>query len=164
MALVDTLDKCDAVAAGKNYDQLKAVFVEYMDSLLAYQDESGMWYQLPARGGESGNYLETSGTAIFAYSLLKAVRLGFLPENYREPAIRAFMAIMDKYLTTDEAGELHLGGICLVAGLGPEDNRRRDGSYEYYLSEPVVSDDAKGVGPFLLVYAEIRRLLDKREI
>ncbi len=158
MALLDTLDKCDAAVAGEKFDTLKAVFVDYIDSLLNFQDESGMWYQLPARGGELGNYLETSGTAIFAFSLLKAVRLGFLPESYREPAIKAFNAIVDKYLTVNEAGEMHLGGICLVAGLGPENNRRRDGSYEYYMSEPIVSDDAKGVGPFLLAYTELRRL------
>ncbi len=158
MALLDTLDKCDETVAREQYDKLKDVFVDYIDSLLAYQDESGMWYQLPARAGEPGNYLETSGTAIFAYSLLKAVRLGILPESYREPAVKAFRAIMDQYLTVDEAGEIHLGGICLVAGLGPEDNRRRDGSYEYYMSEPIVSDDAKGVAPFLLAYTEIRRI------
>lgn len=160
MSLLDTLDKCDAEAAGEKFDTLKEVFVDYINSLLKFQDESGMWYQLPARGGEPGNYLETSGTAIFAYSMLKAVRLGYLPESYREPAIKAFHAIMDRYLTTNEAGEMHLGGICLVAGLGPEDNRRRDGSYEYYMSEPIVSDDAKGVGPFLLAYTELRRLPD----
>ena len=55
---------------------------------------------------------------------------------------------------------LSLGGICLVAGLGPEDNRRRDGSFEYYMSEPIVEDDAKGVGPLLLAYTEMRRLDD----
>lgn len=55
---------------------------------------------------------------------------------------------------------MSLGGICLVAGLGPEDNRRRDGSFEYYMSEPIVEDDAKGVGPLLLAYTEMRRLDD----
>ena len=81
-----------------------------------------------------------------------------MPESYLKPAIRAFDGIMDHYLTTDEHGEMHLGGICLVAGLGPEHRRHRDGSYEYYMSEPVVSDDAKGVGPFLLAYTELRRI------
>jgi unsaturated rhamnogalacturonyl hydrolase len=55
-------------------------------------------------------------------------------------------------------GIVELDNICLVAGLGPEDNRRRDGSYEYYVSEPVVSNDAKGTAPFVLCYTEIRRL------
>lgn len=158
MALLDTLDKCDPFAAGEKYDTLKKIFADMIDSILQYQDESGMWYQLPARGAEPGNYLETSGTAIFAYSMLKAVRLGFLPEKYRKSAVRAFKAIVDRYLTTDEAGKMHLGGICLVAGLGAENNPRRDGSYEYYMSEPIVEDDAKGVGPFLLAYTEMRRM------
>ncbi len=159
MALLDTLDKCDRAAAGQQYDDLKAVFQDLTDSMLRVQDESGMWYQLPARGREKGNYLETSGTAIMVYSLLKAVRLGFLEESYRAPAMKAFQAIMDRYMTVDEAGDMHLGGICLVAGLGPENNKRRDGSYEYYMSEPVVTDDAKGVGPFLLAYTELCRLV-----
>ena len=158
MALLDTLDKCDAKAAGAQYHWLKSVFTDYINSLLTYQHESGMWYQLPARAGEPGNYPETSGTAILAFSILKAVRLGFLPESYREPAVKAFRAIMDTYLVADEIGAMHLGGICLVAGLGPEEDRRRDGSYEYYISEPVVEDDAKGVAPFLLAYTELYRL------
>ena len=58
----------------------------------------------------------------------------------------------------EEDGRLNLGGICLVAGLGPESNRRRDGSFAYYMSEPVVENDAKGVGPLLLAYTELRRL------
>ncbi len=33
----------------------------------------------------------------------------------------------------------------------------RSGTYDYYMSEPVVKDDAKGVGPFLLAYTEMRR-------
>jgi len=54
-----------------------------------------------------------------------------------------------------EEDELHLGGICLVAGLGGKDNR--PGDFNYYMSEPVVKDDAKGVGPYLLAYTEMRR-------
>ena len=46
-----------------------------------------------------------------------------------------------------------LGGICLVAGLGGKDHR--DGSLAYYFSEPVVCNDAKGVGPLVLAYTEM---------
>jgi unsaturated rhamnogalacturonyl hydrolase len=127
-----------------------------MDAMLRYQDESGMWYQVVNFGGMDKNYLETSGSSIMAYALLKGVRLGFLPESYREYGKKAFDGVCGKHLTTDEKGELHLGGICLVAGLGGKD--RRSGTYDYYMSEPVVNDDAKGVGPFLLAYTEMRRL------
>ena len=158
MALLDTLDKCEP---GEEYaaehEELKKTFVQLMDDMLKYQDESGMWYQLPALGGREPNYLETSGSAIMAYSLLKGVRLGFLPESYRKYGIKAFQGICDKYLRETENG-LNLGGICLVAGLGPASDLKRDGTFEYYMSEPIVENDAKGVGPLLLAYTELRRL------
>ena len=158
MALLDTLDKCDpGEEYAAEYEDLKKTFVQLMDDMLKYQDESGMWYQLPALGGKEPNYLETSGSAIMAYSLLKGVRLGFLPESYRKYGIKAFQGICDKYLK-ETADGLNLGGICLVAGLGPEDDPERDGTFEYYMSEPIVENDAKGVGPLLLAYTELRRL------
>lgn len=158
MALLDTLSKCEpGEEYQEEYDNLKKVFVQLMQDMLKFQAENGMWYQLPALGGKEPNYLETSGSAIMAYSLLKGVRLGFLPEEYREYGIRAFQGICDKYLKETD-GNLNLGGICLVAGLGPEDNMRRDGTFEYYMSEPIVENDAKGVGPLLLAYTELRRL------
>lgn len=155
MALLDTLDKCDP-SVGEPYERLKSIFVDLMDSLLKYQDESGMWYQVVNLGNMEKNYLETSGSSILAYALLKGVRLGFLPESYTEYGLKAFNGICDKYLTTDEDGSLHLDGICLVAGLGGK--QMRSGTFDYYMSEPVVKDDAKGVGPFLLAYTEVLRL------
>lgn len=158
MALLDTLAKCEpGEEYREEYENLKKVFVQLIKDMLKFQDESGMWYQLPALAGREQNYLETSGSAIMAYSLLKGVRLGFLPESYREEGIRVFNGICDRYLKETD-GSLNLGGICLVAGLGPEDNPRRDGSFEYYMSEPIVENDAKGVGPLLLAYTELRRL------
>lgn len=159
MALLDTLDKADPID-GECYDRLKTIFTDYVDAMLKYQDESGMWYQVVNRGGMDRNYLETSGSSIMAYALLKGVRLGFLPESYTAYGKKAFDGICKTRLSTDEQGDLHLDGICLVAGLGGKD--MRDGTYEYYMSEPIVKDDAKGVGPFLLAYTEMRRagLLD----
>lgn len=158
MALLDTLDKADP-SCGEAYEMLAKTFVELMDAMLQYQDESGMWYQVVNLGGMPKNYLETSGSSIMAYALLKGVRLGFLPENYRAYGEKAFHGICEKYLTTDEQGDLHLGGICLVAGLGGK--QMRPGTFDYYMSEPVVQDDAKGVGPFLLAYTEMLRLENK---
>ena len=158
MALLDTLDKCEVCReCEEEYEYLKQAFVDLTDSMLKLQNESGLWYQLPALGGKEPNYLETSGSAIMAYSLLKGVRLGFLPENYRVYGLKAFRGICNAYLK-EKNRQLSLGGICLVAGLGPADNPRRDGSFAYYMSEPVVEDDAKGVGPLLLAYTEMRRL------
>ena len=94
---------------------------------------------------------------MIAYAMLKGARLGVIEPHYAALGKATFDGICNKYLTVNEDGELNLGGICLVAGLGPENNPRRDGSYEYYISEPVVENDAKGVAPFVLCYTEILR-------
>ena len=117
--------------------------------LLKYQDESGMWYQVVNFGGmdktTSRNKWEAS---IMAYALFKRCPSWIFVESYRAYGEKAFHGICDNYLSTDENGNLHLGGICLVAGLGGAN--RRPGTYDYYMSEPIVKDDAKGVGPFCL--------------
>lgn len=157
MALLDTLNIVDQKDA--NYEHLLKMYRDLIDAMLKYQSEEGMWYQVPNYPGREKNYLETSGSSIMAYCLLKGSRLGFLPKSYAEYGKKAFNGICEKYLSTVE-GEMSLGGICLVAGLGPDNNPRRDGSYEYYMSEPVVKDDAKGTAPFLLAYAEMCRVED----
>ena len=155
VALADLLD---ILPTGGQRDRLEGVFAELMESVDRYADkETGLYWQVPDQGGREGNYLETSGSAMMAYAMLKGARLGALAKEYAAKGQRTFDGIMEKYLTFTGSG-LNLGGICLVAGLGPEDNRRRDGSYEYYVSEPVVENDAKGVAPFVLAYTEIKRL------
>ena len=154
VALADLLD---ILPDGEDRDSLKTLFTELMGSVARYADqETGLYWQVPDQGGREGNYLETSGSAMMAYAMLKGARLGVLSEEYAAQGQKTFDGIMEKYLTFTGDG-LDLGGICLVAGLGPENNRRRDGSYEYYISEPVVKNDAKGVAPFVLAYTEVKR-------
>ncbi len=155
VALADLLD---ILPEGGGRDSLRGIFTELMVSIGRYADgETGLYWQVPDQGSREGNYLETSGSAMMAYAMLKGARLGVLDKSYAAKGQKTFDGIMEKYLTFTENG-LNLGGICLVAGLGPEDNRRRDGSYEYYISEPVVANDAKGVAPFVLAYTEVKRL------
>lgn len=143
-------------------DELIGIFRETIDGIAQYADpQTGMYYQVVDQGGRDGNYLETSGSSMIAYAMMKGARLGALDGKYAELGKKTFDGICEKYLKANDDGELDLGGICLVAGLGPEDNRRRDGTFEYYISEPVVDNDAKGVAPFLLCYTEVMRLADK---
>ena len=114
---------------------------------------TGMWYQVLDQPGREGNYLESTASAMFVYAMLKGVRLGYLPKRFRAYGEKAFYGTCDKYLGVNDKGELQLSGICLVAGLGGA--TRRDGSLEYYFSEPVVENDAKGVAPLLLAYTEM---------
>ena len=135
--------------------EMTAIAAELAKGLLPYIDkETNMLWQVPNQVGRQGNYPETSGSAMIAYFYLKGARLGILDASYAEVGERIFQAICDRYLSETD-GKLNLGGICLVAGLGPENNRRRDGSYEYYISEPVVENDAKGLAPFLMCYTEL---------
>ena len=135
--------------------EMTGIAQELAKNLLPYIDsDSGMLWQVPNQVGREGNYPETSGSSMVAYFYLKGARLGILDESYAEVGAKIFQAICDRYLTETE-GKLNLGGICLVAGLGPENNRRRDGTYEYYISEPIVENDAKGLAPFLMCYTEL---------
>lgn len=148
--------------SGSDRDELAGLFREAIDGIVQYADpETGMYYQVVDQGGRSGNYLETSGSSMIAYAMMKGARLGVLGEEYAEIGKRTFDGICGRYLSVNKSGRLNLGGICLMAGLGPENNRRRDGSYGYYISEPVVENDAKGVAPFLLCYTELMRSQQK---
>ncbi len=134
---------------------MTAIARELAQNLLPYIDkETGMLWQVPNQIGREGNYPETSGSAMVAYFYCKGARLGILDRSYHAIGEAIFNSICSRYLT-ETGGKLNLGGICLVAGLGPENNRRRDGSYEYYISEPIVENDAKGLAPFLMCYTEL---------
>ncbi|GAB6087670.1 glycoside hydrolase family 88/105 protein [Alkaliphilus crotonatoxidans] len=151
MAMVDTLE---IIYANDTFTQdLLTMFREAIEGLLRYQDEtSGMWYQVIDAGSREGNYLETSGTLMIAYGILKGVRLGYLPQELKARGIKAFEGTVEKYLDTEKN---QLNGICGVAGLG--NVPYRDGSYEYYISEKAVPNDPKGTGSFMMAYSEYLR-------
>lgn len=138
-------------------EEMTGIARELAQAMERYVDSNtGMLWQVPDQPGREGNYPETSGSAMAAYFFLKGARLGILEKRYADVGAGIFQSICDTYLT-ERDGKLNLGGICLVAGLGPENNRRRDGTYEYYISEPVVENDAKGLAPFLMCYTELIR-------
>lgn len=152
MALVD----CYELASEELYDVKRAFgdqFKEAIHGVLRYQDEdSKLFYQLIALPDEPGNYLETSGSLMVAYAILKAVRLGILLEDkYRSIGNAILEAVADQKLVWDE-GTLHLTDTCAVAGLGPR--HERNGSVAYYLSEPIVWHDPKAQGVLMMAYGE----------
>ena len=153
VAMVDVLERMDEMLYYE-YRAIMSMLKDAVDAMIAFQDaESGMFWQVIDKAGVEGNYLETSGSALFAYAVLKGVRLGYLPKRMAAWAEKAFYGTCDRYLSKNPDGSLQLDGICLVAGLGGKDHR--DGSLAYYFSEPVVCNDAKGVGPLVLAYTEM---------
>ncbi len=138
--------------------ELITIFRKTIEGLEQYIDpEKHMFWQVVDQMGSEGNYVETSGSAMIAYAMMKGARLGFVDRRFAAVGEKVFNGICREYLTETD-GELNLGGICLMAGLGPEDKPHRDGTYDYYISEPVVENDAKGTGPFVMAYTEIKML------
>ncbi|MEV5026923.1 glycoside hydrolase family 88/105 protein [Paenibacillus sp. LPE1-1-1.1] len=154
MALVDSLEHFPVHHPKRG--QLMGIFERMANALLRVQDqESGVWYQLLDCNGRQGNYLESSGSCMLTYALAKGIRLGYLAEIDRQAVERAYDGILERFVTEDEHG-VHLHSICNGAGLGGR--KYRDGSYEYYMSEKVVSDVLMGVAPLLLASVELERL------
>jgi unsaturated rhamnogalacturonyl hydrolase len=125
-------------------------------AIAKYQEpRSGLWYQVLDKADAKGNYLESSAACMFVYALAKGVRKRYLPATYLRIAENGYRGIVKEFLRTDANGQLNLEGTVSVGGLGG--NPYRDGSYEYYLSEKVVTNDPKGVGALLLAATEMER-------
>ena len=176
MALIEVLD-----ALPEDY-QRRGEVIELLqkdlDAIIKWQDKkTGTWYQVMDAPGREGNYLESTCTAMFAYVLLKAYNKGYLGTKYRDAGVKAYKGIINNMIRVNEDKTISLTNCCSVAGLGPaatpeveaamkkvnpkgsvKENRRRDGGYQYYLSEPIRDNDAKGVGPFIWASLEMEKL------
>lgn len=153
-AIVDVLENLPQ--DHKSRPELVALLKSVADGLVKYQDpETGLWYQVLDEPGREGNYLEATCAAMFSYNLLRANRLGLLDDSYRAAGEKAYQGILDNFITTDEDGTINLIQCCQVAGLGGGNNERRNGTFEYYISEPIRENDGKGVGPFILSSLEM---------
>ena len=154
MALVDVID---IMPAGQECDILIRLFNKVMDSIQPYADPAtGMWYQVLDSPGRSGNYLEATCSAMFVYAMLKGTRLAVLSNITRADAEAAFHSLIDTFVRVDDEGLVNLDSCCEVAGLGGKQNRR--GDYDYYINEPVRSNDPKGIGPLIWAALEMEQL------
>lgn len=153
MAMVDCLALMDEQLY-EHYRALQRLLKDAVHGILPYRDaQSGLFLQVIDHPQAEGNYLETSGTAMIAYTLMKGAAIGALnAERYAPIGRDIFERLAAQKLIDGEDGQAHLVDICWAAGLGPGDTR--DGSVAYYLSEPRVADDSKGVGPFMMAYAQ----------
>lgn len=158
MAIIDTMEEMSK-AIYENYRALGDLFKESLKGLLQYQDkESNLFYQLIALPEQEGNYLETSGSAMIAAAIFKGCRMKvILPEKYEKVAENILNSLIERKLVIKD-GTYILNDINAVSGLGPKDNLRRDGSVSYYLSEPIVSNDNKGIAAFFMAYAQYLKL------
>ena len=169
MALIELLD-----AMPEDYERRGEVIEllrKDLDAVIKWQDkETGLWYQVMDQPGRKGNYLESTCSSMFAYVLMKATNKGYLGEKYLLAGKKAYQGILKNFIRVNADKTISLTNCCAVAGLGPgmseavkkaapnvKENKRRDGSYDYYLSEPVRDNDAKGVGPFIWASLEYEK-------
>ena len=170
MALIELLD-----ALPEDYARRQEVIdllQKDLDAVIKWQDEkSGVWYQVMDQPGREGNYLEATCSSMFAYVMLKAYNKGYLGTKYRDAGVKAYQGIIKNFIRVNADKTISLTNCCEVAGLGPgvsakvlkaapnvKENKRRDGSFAYYISEPIRDNDAKGVGPFIWASLEIEKL------
>ncbi|MDO4172273.1 MAG: glycoside hydrolase family 88 protein [Prevotellaceae bacterium] len=180
MAMVEILD-----ALPENYERRGEVIEmlqQAMTAAVKYQDKkSGVWYDV-MDVKDDRNYLEATASSMFTYCLLKGARLGYLPTannwaagvkqyplceaakaagadkiDFKEAGIKAYNGILNNFIKVNDDKTISLTRCCAVSGLGPNKSPNRDGSFEYYMSEPIRDNDAKGIGPFIWASLEMER-------
>ena len=176
MALIEVLDALPDDYARKQ--EVIELLKKDLDAVVKWQDKkTGVWYQVMDSPGREGNYLESTCSAMFTYVLLKAYRKGYVGDKYRDAGIKAYKGMISHFIKVHADKTISLTNCCSVAGLGPaatpeveaalktvnpkgsvKENKRRDGSYQYYLSEPIRDNDAKGIGPFIWASLEMEML------
>ena len=162
MAMTECLD-----AMPENYarrDEVIKLLNKAMASVVKYQDKAtGVWYDV-MDVKDPRNYLESTASSMFAYVLLKGYRKGYLSEKYRDAGVKAYNGILNQFIKVNPDKTISLTKCCSVSGLGPgpgpyvkKPNFKRDGSFNYYMSEPIRDNDAKGVGPFIWASLEMEQ-------
>jgi len=160
MALVDTLDYFPKTHPKRA--ELIAILKRLATAVAKYQDQkSGLWYQVVDKAESKGNYFEASAAAMFVYALAKGAHLKYLSASSLGVAEKAYRAMLSQFVETKPDGLVDYKGTVSVAGLGG--NPYRDGSYEYYLSEKVVTNDPKGYGAFIMAAAEMEPSARKKK-
>ena len=167
MAIVDDLDFIPQHEPGR--DTVLVILNHIAETLKKYQSPEGLWYQVMDKSGEPGNYLESSCSAMFVYSLFKAVRKGYIPSSYFTVARKGYEGILNEFIKVDDNGLVSITKACAVAGLGGKNYRM--GDYDYYIHEQIRDNDPKAVGPFILASLEWeglpkekRRFAEPREL
>lgn len=152
MALVETLDYFP-VAHPKRPELIHILTRLTAAVKSAQHPKSRVWYDIIDQPNRKGNYFESSASSMFVYAIAKGVRLGYLPASYFAVADKGYKGIQQEFIEQRSVGRINLKGTVSVSGLGGKPYR--DGSYDYYMSEKVVTNDPKGVGAFLLAANEM---------
>lgn len=155
MAMVDALDYFPANHPGR--DTIIAILNRFTKAVTKVQDaKTGLWYDIVDMPSTPKNYLEASASAMLVYTIAKGIRKGYLPVTYWANAKKGYEGILKNFVDKNAEGQVQLKGTVKVSGLGG--NPYRDGSFAYYMSEPVIVNDWKGIGAYLMAGAEMENM------
>lgn len=158
MAMVDALDHFPKDHKGR--DSIITILKRFAQAITKVQDKnSGLWYDVVDKPNEPRNYFEASASSMLVYTLAKAVRMNYIPQTYLSNAKKGYAGIISKFIKR-ENGQVNLHGTVAVSGLGGKPYR--DGSFEYYMSEPVIVNDPKGMGAFFNAAVEMEMIVDRK--
>lgn len=146
VALVEVLDFIPKNHPGRQalIDQLNY----FLQVLPKWADpQTGMWYQVLDCPEREGNYQEATCSVMFTYAFLKGLRMGYIDDSHKDYILGLYPKFIDRFIRENEDGTISMTDCCAVGGLGGKQMRK--GDFDYYLSEPIIENDCKGVGPFI---------------
>lgn len=166
MAMIEVLDALPEDYARRG--EVISLLNKAMTAVVKHQDKkTGVWYDV-MDVKDPRNYLESTASSMFAYCLLKGYRKGYLSEEFKTAGLKAYDGILKEFIRVNPDKTISLTKCCSVSGLGPgpgpyvkKPNYKRDGSFEYYMSEPIRDNDPKGVGPFIWASLEVEAMNNK---
>ncbi|KAI1212780.1 glycoside hydrolase family 105 protein [Annulohypoxylon truncatum] len=159
VALVETLEalpKSACTVRGNVLEKLRLLagaLVEAVDPV------TGGWWQVLDQPGRAGNYIESSGSAMFAYALLKGARLGYLgganatlAAKATQVGVRGHGYLTQTFLVKEANGTLGYNGTVSVCSLNST------ASYEYYVGQPINYNSVLGSAAYVLASLEVEQL------
>ena len=146
IALVEVLDYMPKDHPG--HEELVDQLNYLLEVLPKWADpQTGMWYQVLDCPDRDGNYQEATCSIMFTYAFLKGLRRGYIDRSHEEYILGLYPKFIDRFIRENSDGTISMTDCCAVGGLGGKQMRK--GDFEYYLSEPIIENDCKGVGPFI---------------
>ncbi len=146
VALVEVLDYLPTKHPGRQ--ELIDLLNYFLEVLPEWADkETGMWYQVLDCPDREGNYQEATCSIMFTYAFLKGLRMGYINDSHKDYILGLYPKFIDRFIRENADGTISMTDCCSVGGLGGKQMRK--GDFEYYLSEPIIENDCKGVGPFI---------------
>jgi unsaturated rhamnogalacturonyl hydrolase len=143
MALVDTLDVIPQKHPGRKelihiLQQLIAAFARDQDP------HTGLWYEVVDKATLSGNWTETSSSAMYTYIIDVAVKRGYVPKKYHTVAEKGYRGVLSR-ISLGSDGLTNLTGICEGTNVG---------DLQFYLDRKRNTNDFHGLGAFLIMNEE----------